>query len=379
MKKLRLFLGILTLLMTTNVFSQKITFNPTVDKDCSDDTSILPITSVITGLGSDKLTMVTFQYATTLFKPWISIDSKTFITTDKSNVKLQILDWGIITEDDDVPFYSMNFDEQYFVKSRTLYDLYMIFPEISEKATMVNVQESVKNGFYWYGIRINTENTEDLSKEIDKYPQSDGFTPTGTGTGFAINTDGYIATCYHVISDAKAIRIKGIDGNFEKTYNAKIVSTDEQNDLAILKVDNATISSVPYNFAAILSEVGEDVFVLGYPQTQHLGEELKLTTGVISSRSGYRGDVTTYQISAQVLPGNSGCPLFDNNGKVIGVVNAKFIEPNVSYAVKLSYLQTLIDKTKISLKQPVSNTFTGKSLSEKVKAVRNHIYIIEVQ
>jgi S1-C subfamily serine protease len=110
-----------------------------------------------------------------------------------------------------------------------------------------------------------------------------------------------------------------------------------------------------------------------------LGEELKLTTGVISSRSGYRGDITTYQISAQVLPGNSGCPLFDDEGEVIGVVNAKFIEPNVSYAVKLSYLERLMDGTDIYLQQPVSNSLTYKTLAEKVKAIRNYIYIIEVQ
>jgi len=379
MKKLSVFLSILAFLITTNVFSQKITPNPTVDKDCSDETSALPITAVITGLGKEKVTLVTFQYATTLFKPWIRLDSKTFLTTDKSNAKLQILDWGIITDDEDDPFYSMNFNEKYFTKSRTLYDLYMVFPAIPDNAKLVNIQEPGKDGFFWQGIHINNATTEDLSKSSPGYPQSDGFNPTGSGTGFAINADGYIATCHHVIANSSVIKVRGINGDFEKTYDAKIVSIDEKNDLAILKVADATFSAVPYNLEAIVSDVGEDVFVLGYPQTQHLGEELKLTTGVISSRSGYRGDITTYQISAQVLPGNSGCPLFNNDGKVIGVVNAKYIEPNVSYAVKLSYLQSLIDNAKINLRQPVSNTIAGKSLAEKVKTVRNYIYIIEVQ
>jgi len=379
MKKLTLLFSIFALLITTSVFSQKITPNPKVDKDCSDETSSLPITAVITGLGGEKVTLVTFQYATTLFKPWISLDSKTSLTTDKSNAKLQILDWGFIANDEDDPFYSMNFNEQYFIKSRTLYDLYMVFPEIPESVKLVNIQESVKDGFFWKGININNATTEDLSKSSPGYPPTDGFNPTGSGTGFAINADGYIATCHHVIANSSVIKIRGINGDYEKPYDAIIVSVDEKNDLAILKITDATFPNVPYNLEAILSEVGEDVFVLGYPQTQHLGEELKLTTGVISSRSGYRGDVTTYQISAQVLPGNSGCPLFNNDGKVIGVVNAKYIEPNVSYAVKLTYLQSLIDNSKINMRQPVSNSFTGKSLAEKVKAVRNYIYIIEVQ
>jgi S1-C subfamily serine protease len=176
--------------------------------------------------------------------------------------------------------------------------------------------------------------------------------PNGSGTGFAISADGYVATCNHVIADARAIRIKGINGDFNKAHVAKVVARDSEKDLAILKVEGVAISRVPYTLGAVQSEVGEEVFVLGYPQTQRLGEELKLTTGVISSRSGYRGDITTYQISAQVLPGNSGCPLLDNEGRIIGVVNAKYIEPNVSYAVKLPYLRTLIERTQISLRQP---------------------------
>ena len=374
-----LLLAFVFLFISTNMYSQKATSNPDVDNDSSSETSIMPITSVITGLGDEKITLVIFQYATTLFKPWIRLDSKTFLTTDKSSTKLQILDWGTITDDEDDRFASLDFDEQYFIKSRIRYDLFMVFPAIPETATLLNIQESVTNGFYWRGIHINNKTTEDLSKGSSDYTTKGEFTPSGSGSGFAISGDGYIATCYHVVANARAIRIRGINGNFEKAFDARIVSTDEKNDLAILKVDNAGVSSVPYTFGSNQSDVGEDVFVLGYPQTQRLGEELKLTTGVISSRSGYRGDISTYQVSAQVLSGNSGCPLFNNDGRVIGVVNAKYIEPNVSYAVKMSYLNALIEKTNINLRQQVSNTFAGKSLAEKVRAVRNHIYIIEVQ
>ena len=379
MRKKILLLTLSFLFLSSSVYSQKITQNPAVDNDSSGETSVMPITSVITGLGDEKFTLVTFRYATTLFKAWISLDSKTFITTNNSNTKLQILDWGIITDDEDDMFSSLSFDEQYFVKSRTPYNLFMVFPAVPETATLLNIQESITNGFYWRGIHINGTTTENIAKGSRDYSTKSDFTPSSSGSGFAINNDGYIATCYHVIANARAIRVKGINGNFEQSYNAKVVSTDQQNDLAIIKVDNASVSGIPYFWGSTLSDVGEDVFVLGYPQTQRLGEELKLTTGVISSRSGYRGDITTYQVSAQVLPGNSGCPLFDNDGRVIGVVNAKYIEPNVSYAVKMSYLRTLIEKTNINLRQPVSNSFTGKTLAEKVRAVRNHIYIIEVQ
>jgi S1-C subfamily serine protease len=376
-----LFLAVISFLMVQNAYSQKVTESPRVDNDSFDETSVMRVTSVITGLGEEKLTLITFQYATTLFKSWIALSSRTTLTTDKSQKKQEILDWGIITDDEENMFSSLNFNEQYSLKRRIAYNLYMVFPAISENATLLGIQEPGHDGFFWHGIHINDKSTENLPKGRQYQPHhSNGeFRPTGSGSGFAISKDGHIATCNHVIEDARKIQIRGVNGNFGKVFDAKIVVTDKENDLAILKIDNTQLAQIPYSLAPTLQDVGEDIFVLGYPQTQHLGEELKLTNGIISSRSGYRGDMTTYQISAQVLPGNSGCPLFNHNGNVIGVVSAKYIEPNVSYAVKLSYLKTLIEKSGIRQAQEVSNSLTNKSLSEKVKSIRNFVYIIEVE
>jgi S1-C subfamily serine protease len=75
-----------------------------------------------------------------------------------------------------------------------------------------------------------------------------------------------------------------------------------------------------------------------------MGDEVKLTNGIISSKSGFQGDVTSYQITAPVQPGNSGGPLFDDKGNIIGIINAKHVgAENASYAIKASYLMNLID------------------------------------
>ena len=367
------------LLTVQNGYSQKITGNPTVEYDCSDENSAFVITSIIT---SDEITLVTLQYATTMFKSWIRMESRTNLVCDKSKSKYEILDWGIISKDKygELEFSSLQFDEAYNTKRRIAYDFYMVFPAIPQNATLLSIQEPIKDGFFWKNIHINDKNTTDISKGKGvTYPQGREFRPNGTGSGFAINIDGYIATCNHVIVGARTIQVKGVNGNFEKGLNARVVTVDDKNDLAILKIEGIRFPTLPYSFSSVLSDVGEDVFVLGYPQTQHLGEELKLTTGVISSHSGYRGDITTYQISAQALSGNSGCPLFDENGDVIGVVNAKYIEPNVSYAVKLPYLKILIEKSEIRGIQPTSNSISGKRLADKVKSIRDFVYIIEVE
>jgi hypothetical protein len=95
-----LFAAITFMFITMAAYSQKITSSPDVNNDSSGETSIMPITSVVTELGNEKVTMVTFQYATTLFKSWISLDSKTFLTVDNSSKKYQILDWGSIIDID---------------------------------------------------------------------------------------------------------------------------------------------------------------------------------------------------------------------------------------------------------------------------------------
>lgn len=200
-----------------------------------------------------------------------------------------------------------------------------------------------------------------------------------SGTGFALN-NGYIATNYHVVDNAKSIKVQGIRGNFNIKYNATVVATDKFNDLAIVKINDSRFNgfgTIPYRVKTSTSEVGEDVFVLGYPLTTTMGDEIKLTTGVISSKTGFQGDVALYQISAPIQPGNSGGPLFDGKGNLIGIVNAKHMEAeNVGYAIKTSYLNNLVEIASSTSLLPSNNSISGMSLSNKVKSLKNFVFMI---
>ena len=111
-----------------------------------------------------------------------------------------------------------------------------------------------------------------------------------------------------------------------------------------------------------------------------MGDEIKLSNGIISSRSGFKGDLTTYQSSVPIQPGNSGGPLFDEYGNVIGIINAKHLNTdNVSYAIKSMYLNNLIQSLDFSLPQLKNSTKEKTSLPELVKKVKQFIYIIEVR
>lgn len=190
-----------------------------------------------------------------------------------------------------------------------------------------------------------------------------------SGSGIAIGPQ-MIATNHHVIDGATNLSIFFPDT--EKEYKAEVVTVDETHDLAIVKVTDPTFSgfnNIKYGFKNDVEDVGMGVFVLGYPLVQSMGTEIKLTTGVVSSRSGYQGDKSQYQISAPVQPGNSGGPLFNDNGELIGIVSAKHSEAeNVSYGVKLCYLTTLANEVEgINLNK--TSQISNLSLSEKCKSV----------
>lgn len=206
------------------------------------------------------------------------------------------------------------------------------------------------------------------------------FDARWTGTGFALNR-GYIATNHHVIDGARNIKVYGVKGNFNVGYNAQVVLSDAHNDLAVLKINDSRFTSfgtIPYRVKTTMAEVGEEVFILGYPMTSTMGEEIKLTTGVISARSGFQGDLSLYQTTAPIQPGNSGGPLFDNSGNLIGIVNAKHRgAENVGYAIKSSYLSNLIQSGSMSGLLPQTNSISGQSLSGKVKSVKNFVFLIK--
>ena len=234
------------------------------------------------------------------------------------------------------------------------------------------------------GATMKTVISGNESNYIKMYPTASSITNPSqnqewSGSGFALK-DGYIVTNYHVIEGAKSIQIQGIKGDFTIKYNAEVIATDKFNDLALLKVSDskfAGFGTIPYNVKTSVSDVGEDIFVLGYPLTSTMGDEIKLTTGVISSKTGFQGDVSLYQISAPIQPGNSGGPLFDNKGNLVGIVNAKHTgAENVGYAIKTSYLRNLIESSISTNILPTNPQTANLPLTEKVKSLKNFVFMI---
>lgn len=201
-----------------------------------------------------------------------------------------------------------------------------------------------------------------------------------TGTGFALN-NGYVVTNYHVVEDAKSINISGVNGDFNNSYMASVVATDKVNDLAIIKINDSRFNGfglLPYAINMKMAEVGDDIFVLGYPLTQTMGDEIKLTNGIISSRTGFQGDASLYQMTAPIQPGNSGGPMFDSKGNVVGIVCAHHVgTENVGYAIKTSYLKILAESSSLSNIFPTNNSVSTLPLSGQTKKLKKYVFLIK--
>src|SRR5579862_762467 len=181
----------------------------------------------------------------------------------------------------------------------------------------------------------------------------DRATVGAQGSGFVLTADGYIATAYHVVRDAARIEIEA--PNHKGVMLATLVRQSEENDLAIVRAEGLSSDAIPISFAAGSAvKLGQDAFVLGYPLGALLGSTVRLSTGSIDSLFGVGDDPRMFQISTPVQPGNSGGPLFNSDGQLIGVVVAQLdagvlfhaigiIPQNVNFAIKASLLKELVD------------------------------------
>lgn len=201
------------------------------------------------------------------------------------------------------------------------------------------------------------------------------------GTGFMIGSNGYIVTNNHVISGADSIYIESKIDELCR-YKVREVYSDEKSDLAILKIDDPDFTSnirLSYGFKIKESDLGEPVYTLAFPR-----EDMVYGEGSISSRTGFEGDTSAYQISIPVNPGNSGGPLLDDKGNVIGMITGKNTAvEGAAFAIKSKYLLNLIESIPPdSLQEPIllpnKNLVKELKRPEQIKYLQNLVFNVKV-
>ena len=203
-----------------------------------------------------------------------------------------------------------------------------------DSSTIKSVVEQCANSV----VEIQTESVTNGSNPFQQYVSS------GAGSGVILTQDGYIVTNHHVIEDANSITVRTRSGD---EYNASLVGSDEQSDLAVLKIDASGLTPAVLGDSTTL-EVGDLAIAIGNPLGELGGS---VTSGIISALDREMTidgqTMTLLQTDAAVNPGNSGGGLFNANGDLIGIVNAKSSGENVEgigFAIPISTATDIIDE-----------------------------------
>jgi serine protease Do len=204
------------------------------------------------------------------------------------------------------------------------------------------------------------------------------------GTGFLIDGKGYLITNAHVVKNATLVEVQNTLGE----YQARIIQLDRQSDLALLKIEDSTyhpFNGLPYGISRTGAELGEDLFTLGYPRPQ-----IVYGKGYMSAETGFEGDTLAYQITIAANPGNSGTPVLNSDGEVIGIVSSSQQgAQGVVFAVKSKNIFRAIDamksdstllKTDSSLSYlhvPLNSGLKGLDRKQQIKRIKDYIFIVK--
>jgi S1-C subfamily serine protease len=189
-----------------------------------------------------------------------------------------------------------------------------------------------------------------------------GLEVSSAGSGFIVSRQGHLLTNYHVIDECKAVSSKheGID------YRLRVIARDAKNDLALLQQAEAPNSIATFRSGQYVRP-GDGVIAIGFPLRGILASEAQITTGNVSALAGVQNDERYIQITAPVQPGNSGGPLLDQSGNVVGIVASKLdanlilerlgdIPQNVNFAIKTAIARQFLEQYDVHYIETQSTT-----------------------
>jgi S1-C subfamily serine protease len=198
------------------------------------------------------------------------------------------------------------------------------------------------------------------------------------GTGFLINNRGLMITNAHVVKNSHNIYVQNNKGD---RFKAIVLRLDPTRDVAVIKIDDdgfKPFATLPYGISKTPSKIAEPIFTLGYPR-----DEIVYGEGYLSARTGFEGDTLSYQISVDANPGNSGGPVFNKNGEVIGILSTKetHLEGAV-FAVQSKYIYGVIEELKKNkywenVKISTRSTVGNMDKVQQVEKIKDCVFMVK--
>ncbi len=231
-------------------------------------------------------------------------------------------------------------------------------------------------------------------------PKPSPPTRSGSGSGFFVSKLGHIITNEHVVRGCSNL---SVGDSAKKQVTVTVIETDKRNDLALLKISSTKLASadtkslirklgiqvVPLASEGLLRsedvELGEDVMVSGYPYGEIFSDTIKVTKGIVSANRGMGDDTAQFQMDAAVQPGNSGGPIYDENGNIVGVVVAQLnkmkvakaigsMPENVNFGIKASTVRQFLTSSGLPTKW--SNRSQSMSTKDLAKIAKNQTVMV---
>lgn len=255
------------------------------------------------------------------------------------------------------------------ITTATLMVAYTNQVNTSNKEDLMAVTKQIKDQVDAIGNKVK----DDSSLKLPVLPKTDY-----RATGFLIDGKGYLVTNAHVVNRLKTIYVENNKGEF---FQAISVYADKTSDLAILKITQSNfkpVANLPYSLRKNNLDLAEQIYTLGFPRN-----EIVYGEGYLSAKSGNDGDSTAYQLTVTANPGNSGGPVWNKNGEIIGIITSK--EKNadgVVYAAKAKNIFNLIAELKKTdtayntLKAPSGNALKGLDKTQQVKKMEDFVFMV---
>lgn len=352
-------------------------------------------------------------------KPTGDMDRDEIIEEYLANRQLDPIEgvWRMLDDKNEITIVKNTFDihpDYEYIGIVTKSD-YFKWPEGTAKMLLhKTAEEMVFLGSFYYGITeygatfiLDYETNQNLLEIIVQdhprrpthfaliriYPSSDEQSANGSGSGFFIAPE-IIVTNDHVIDKAKNITVYLNDGS---SVEASVAVRDKGNDLAILKINDdsprpASLAQIqPLPLGAVQNSTeGDRIYVIGFPLPNTLGSNIRISEGIINSTVGFENDPRYFQMSAETHPGNSGGPLLNEHGEVIGVVTQVMTSSqllhytgttaqNVNFSVKINYLSNLLQQIPGTVTPKIATEKTIKSAKELMQDARAAVVRVVVK